>query len=444
MQIVLLSGGSGKRLWPLSNDVRSKQFLKLLTDEQGNRQSMVQRVYAQIAEAQPDAKITIATNAAQIDSIQNQLGDKVDVIIEPERRDTFPAIVLACGYLAFEKNINLDETVIVLPVDPFTEYSFFSAMTRLNQLISGNIADIALVGIKPLLPTSKYGYILPKSEIAPGAYSVSRFIEKPDEKTAQELINDGAYWNGWVFAFKLGYMMDIARENIDFKNFKELHNNYSNLQKISFDYKVVEKARRVAVVPYHGKWTDIGTWRTLTDEMQVATLGNVVVEHTKNTFVVNELGIPVVVLGTKDSVIAASPDGILVSDLIESSQLKPVVDKLQHARPMYEERQWGKYTVVAQDRESLVKKMSLSAGKSIGHQEYQNSLCRNLVWTVTSGCGELSLGNKTQKLVAGDVVKIAQCQNHKLTAMSDMQITEVQLGYRFDENDIECFDEGNV
>ena len=436
MQIILLSGGSGKRLWPLSNNVRSKQFLKLLEDGHGNRQSMAQRVYAQIKEAQPNAAITIATNAAQLDSIRNQLGDSVRVVIEPERRDTFPAILLACGYLALEKNISYDETVIVLPVDPFTELGFFGALTRLDKLVSSTAADIALIGIKPLLPTSKYGYIVPGAEIAPNAFLVSQFVEKPDEKTAGELIDDGAYWNGGAFAFKLGYMMGIARENANFANYGELHSKYGELEKTSFDYKVVEKASHVAVVPYNGKWADIGTWRTLTDEMPASALGNVVSQHTRNTFVVNELGIPVVALGTKDVIIAASPDGILVSDLIESSQLKPIVDKLEHARPMYEEMHWGNYTVVAQDRESLVRKMSLLAGKSISCQPGQ---CRGHVWVVTSGCGELSLGNKTQKLAAGDVAKIARGQNYKLTATSDMQITEVQIGGRFDEGNVVRF-----
>lgn len=436
MQIVLLSGGSGTRLWPLSNDVRSKQFLKLLTDEHGNKQSMVQRVFSQIKAAQPEAEITIATNASQVESIRGQLAENVDVVIEPERRDTYPAVTLACAYLASEKKITLDETVIVLPVDPFTELSFFSTLTRLDRLVRNEEADIALIGIKPLLPTSKYGYIVPATEITPGALTVSRFVEKPDESAAVTLMNDGAYWNGGVFAFKLKYMMGILGNDSKTTGFKALRDNYSTLEKTSFDYKVVEKAGRVAVVPYFGKWTDIGTWRTLTDEMPVTALGAVVESSTRNTFIVNELNLPIVALGTKDLIIAASPDGILVSDLIESSQLKPVVDKLAQTRPMYEERRWGEYTVLAQDESSLVKQLFLAKGKAISYQSHKY---RDEVWVVTSGSGKLILEGKPQTLATGDVVKILRNQKHRVSALSDLYITEVQIGDSFDENDIERF-----
>ena len=327
MQIVLLSGGSGKRLWPLSNEVRSKQFLKLFTDENDQKESIVQRVYKQIKEAQPNASITVATNNLQYDSIREHLNDEVDVVLEPSRRDTYPAIALACVYLALEKKTSLEETIIVLPVDPFTELSFFRTLSQMDTLIQDNKADLALIGIKPLLPTSKYGYIIPKAKTENISY-VDMFVEKPDEETAANLINIGSYWNGGVFAFKLHYLLSIIEADVNFINYQDLYNKYSQLEKISFDYKVAEKASNVAVIPYYGKWTDIGTWRTLTDEMPQGNIGSVVSEKTRNTYVINELNIPIVALGTKDIVVVASNDGILVSDLMESANLKSVVEKL--------------------------------------------------------------------------------------------------------------------
>jgi len=191
------------------------------------------------------------------------------------------------------------------------------------------------------LPTSKYGYIIPKvkelknkgidknkNEKTEGINYVDMFVEKPDEETAANLINIGSYWNGGVFAFKLQYLLSIIEKEVDFLNYQDLHDKYNQLEKTSFDYKVVEKASNVAVVPYYGKWTDIGTWRTLTDEMPHGDIGLVVSEKTRNTFVINELNIPIVTLGTKDIVVVASNDGILVSDLMESANLKSVVDKL--------------------------------------------------------------------------------------------------------------------
>ena len=335
MQIILLSGGSGKRLWPLSNDVRSKQFIKILTTDNGSseldsRQSMVQRVFAQIRKAQPQAEITIGTNASQVDIIKEQLGSDINIVLEPERRDTFPAIALACAYLSSEKKVSEDETVIVLPCDPYTEVDFFKTLSNLDKIISANKADISLIGIKPNMPTSKYGYIVPGNEIGGGVYNVSHFVEKPEEEKAAKLINEeSAYWNSGIFAFKLGYVLNIARSNAQFTDFNDLYKNYNKLEKISFDYKVVEKTKRIAVVPFLGKWTDIGTWRALADEMPFNTLGNIIKEKNNNTFIVNELDIPIIVLGAKDLIIAASSDGILISDFNESTNLKTYIDKIE-------------------------------------------------------------------------------------------------------------------
>jgi mannose-1-phosphate guanylyltransferase len=437
MQLILLSGGSGKRLWPLSNGVRSKQFLKLLTDDKGNRQSMVQRVFAQINTALPKTSLTIATNATQVDSIRNQLGADVNIVIEPEHRDTYPAIALACEYLASEKNIERDETVVVLPCDPYTEVEFFTTLTRLREAIASNLADISLIGVEPQLPTSKYGYIVPQARLGDELYSVSRFVEKPTEDKAAELIRLGAFWNGGVFAFKLGYVLDIVSKRIDYSDFFDLRNKYTQLEKISFDYKVVEKAERVAFVPYRGKWADIGTWRTVTSEMPASVFGNVTAVNTRNTFVINELNIPIVALGVKNVVIAASPDGILVSDIVESSQLKPVVGNLDDSRPMYEERYWGEYTVISRSEDNLVKLLSLEAGKSISYQSHK---LRDEIWVVTLGKGILLLEGTTSVISVGDNVKILRNQKHKITAISHMRIIEVQLGDACDESDIEWYD----
>ena len=329
LQVIMLSGGSGKRLWPMSSDVRSKQFLKLFTDKDGNKQSIVQRVHEQVKEALPGADITIAANTAQQDSIRSHLGDMVDLVIEPERRDTFPAVALASAYLALEKKASVDDTVIVMPVDHYTEVGFYRNLAGLDKIIKEGIADLALIGIKPMIPTSKYGYIVPKKEIPEfNAFLVEKFVEKPEEKVAAELIDHGAYWNGGIFAFKLKYLMDIARADVSFTGYKDLLRQYGELEKTSFDYKVAEKAKRIAVLPYYGKWSDIGSWRTLADEMPESTIGRVIDKNNRNTFVINELDIPIIVLGTRNLVIAASEEGILVSDMMESSNLKPVVDEL--------------------------------------------------------------------------------------------------------------------
>jgi mannose-1-phosphate guanylyltransferase len=445
MNIILLSGGSGKRLWPLSNDVRSKQFLKLITDKSGARQSMVQRVFGQIRAAYPDANIVIATSQTQLDNIRGQINSEVDVVLEPMRRDTYPAVVLSCAHMALNKGADLDEPVIALPIDPYTEIGFFRSLERLEGAIRAKQADIALIGIRPTFPTSKYGYIVPGGIIADGVYSVTRFVEKPDVPAAEELIGQDALWNGGVFAFRLGYIMDIARSDMEFSSFDELRDRFHEFEEISFDYKVVEKAasrRRVAVTPFDGMWTDIGTWRTLTDEMTENILGPASAEDAENTYIVNELNIPLVALGTKDLIIAASPDGILVSDLVRSSDIKPAVDKLENKRPMYEERRWGEYTVVEKSEYedgggSLVKHLLLRAGKSISYQRHRH---RDEIWAVASGSGSFVLDNERRHVSIGDVLRIRRGQKHAVLAYSDLHIVEVQLGNILTEDDIEKFD----
>ena len=161
MNIVLLSGGSGKRLWPLSNDVRSKQFIKLFKDDKGNYESMVQRVYRQISKVDPDARITIATSKTQASAIKNQLGGNVEISIEPCRRDTFPAIALASLYLHDKLGVEEDEAVVVCPVDPYVDDTYYESVKLLHRLAEKGETNLSLMGIEPTYPSEKYGYIMP-------------------------------------------------------------------------------------------------------------------------------------------------------------------------------------------------------------------------------------------------------------------------------------------
>ena len=215
MNIILLSGGSGKRLWPLSNDIRSKQFIKLFKDEQGNRESMVQRVYRQITTVDSEARVTIATSKTQVSAIRNQLGEQVNVCVEPCRRDTFPAIALAAAYLHDVQGVAAGECVAVCPVDPYVDNSYYEGVKRLEELVLAGNANLTLMGIEPTYPSEKYGYIIPES--AETVSMVREFKEKPTVEVAEGYLRQGALWNAGVFAFKLGYLLEIAHKLIDFK-----------------------------------------------------------------------------------------------------------------------------------------------------------------------------------------------------------------------------------
>lgn len=441
MQIVLLSGGSGKRLWPLSNNARSKQFLPLLEKEDGTMESMVQRVVRQVQEANLTDNITLATNASQLDIIINQLGDSVSVVTEPERRDTFPAIALAASHLKLAKACPDDEVVVIMPCDPYTEAGYFDTIGKMVRCVEANVAELVLMGITPTYPSEKYGYVVPESEGKDGEASmkVRQFTEKPNVERARELLSMGAFWNGGVFAFKLGYMMDIVRRYIVSTSFEDTRARYSEFPKISFDYEVAEKAKSVAVVPYSGEWKDLGTWNTLTDELRRAVIGNVVMgPRCANTHIINELQYPIYVDGMKDTVIAASPDGIIVCKKKYSEDIKKAVDNLT-PRPMYEERRWGSYRVIddttyADGRHSLTKSITINPGKNISYQVHRH---RAEAWTIVEGDGIFVLDGTERKVTPGDTVVIPVNHYHAIKAITKLTFIEVQTGNPLIEEDIE-------
>ena len=448
MQLILLSGGSGKRLWPLSNDARSKQFLPLLASPNGGMESMIQRVVRQIREAKLTDNITFATNAVQRDCIINQLGEDVNIVTEPERRDTFPAIALAASYLAKEKECSDDEVVVIMPCDVYTESKYFATIAKMVEAVENNVADLVLMGITPTYPSEKFGYVVPEStQSLESVFNneclrVARFTEKPNEEKAKELLKQNAFWNGGVFAFCLGYMMNIVKKYIQTETFQETHKRYTEFPKISFDYEVAEKAESVAVVPFSGQWKDIGTWNALCEELPSTHIGNVMMgENNENTHAVNELGIPVFCNGLKDVIVAASPDGIMVCDKQDSEKIKDYVNKLT-ARPMYEERRWGTYRVLDNSEyedgtRSLTKTIHLNAGKNISYQLHHH---RCEVWTCVEGEGVFVLDGERKDVKRGDVMNIPVGHLHAIKATTGLTFIEVQIGNPLVEEDIERFE----
>ena len=423
MNIILLSGGSGKRLWPLSNDVRSKQFLKMFHGKDGGMESMLTRVYRQITTVDSDAQVTIATSKKQVSAIKNQLGDKVSICMEPDRRDTFPAICLAAAYLHDVQGVSEQEAVVVCPVDPYVEDSYFEALKELAAMAELGNANLSLMGIEPTYPSEKYGYIIP--EDARKVSRVSTFKEKPDARTAEKYIAKGALWNGGVFAFRLGYLLQRAHELIAFKDYEDLFENYSKQQKISFDYAVVEHEKQIEVLRYHGEWKDLGTWNTLTEAMDDPTVGEAILSDTcENVNVVNELKVPVLCMGLKNVVVSAGPDGILVSDKEQSSYIKPYVDDIDK-QIMFAEKSWGSFRVLDVDEEGMTIKVTLNPGHGMNYHSHSN---RDEIWSVLSGEGRTIVDGMEQKVKPGDVVTMAAGCRHTIIADTKLQVIEVQLG----------------
>ncbi len=423
MNIVLLSGGSGKRLWPLSNDTRSKQFIKIFKTATGDYESMVQRVYRQILTVDSSATVTIATSKSQVSAIHNQLGTDVGISVEPCRRDTFPAIALAAAYLHDVQGVPETESVVVCPVDPYVEQDYFEALNALGRRAADSEANLVLMGIEPTYPSAKYGYIIPEDKEA--ISRVSRFKEKPDEGTAREYISKGALWNGGVFAFRLSYVLQRAHELIEFRDYRDLFEKYDTLEKISFDYAVVEHEPHIEVMRFGGMWKDMGTWNTLAEAMESSSIGKAILNETcENVHVVNELDVPVLCMGLKDMVVSASPEGILVSDKVQSSYIKPFVDAIDQ-QIMFAEKSWGSFRVIDIEEGSMTIKVTLNAGHRMNYHSHEH---RDEVWTVIEGEGRTIIDGVERKVRAGDVVSMAAGTPHTIIADTALQVIEVQLG----------------
>lgn len=430
MNIVLLSGGSGKRLWPLSNDIRSKQFIKIFKGEDGTYESMVQRVYRQICKVDNQANVTIATSKTQVSAIHNQLGDSVGVSVEPCRRDTFPAIALVSAYLHDVQGIGEEEPIVVCPVDPYVEDDYFRKLIELSNRAASSEANLVLMGIEPTYPSEKYGYVIPES--SEDISRVVSFKEKPNVKTAERYISQGALWNGGVFAYKLKYVLDKAHELIEFTDYQDLFSKYETLTKISFDYAVVEKEKDIEVMRFKGQWKDLGTWNTLTEAMEEPSIGEAMMnEKCSNVHIINELNVPVLAMGLQDIVISASPEGILVSDKEQSSYIKPFVDSIDQ-QIMFAEKSWGSFRVLDVEAESMTIKVTLNPGHQMNYHSHKN---RDEVWTVIAGKGRTIVDGMEQEVSTGDVITMEAGCRHTIIAETELKLIEVQLGKEISVHD---------
>lgn len=438
MRIVLLSGGSGKRLWPLSNEIRSKIFLKLLSSPDGGKESMIQRVCRQLDAAGLLQSTSIITHQSQVEITKNHVGERIPIISEPYKRGTFTAVALAAAYFHSKMHADSDEPICIIPVDLFVEDSFFNAFHKLPDILNQSRAELALLGTTPTHSSSQYGYIVPSPQGKTEYYPVAQFVEKPDESQASLLIQRKALWNCGVFAFSLRFMLAYLRNQGLPVQYEEWLQRYEQLPELSFDHEVVEKTRHSVVIPYNGTWNDLGSWETLTDYLNTTVIGSGgVSDDSGNTHLVNELSCPVHVIGVSNIIVAASSDGILVANKTHSNRIKQQISGV-HQRPMYEESSWGTYRVLDHSRtnketETLTKKIELLPGKDISYHSHRK---RRKIWTVISGTGELLLEDLLSPIQTGDVIQIPCGAMHAAKAVTPLAMIEIQIGSELSEEDI--------
>lgn len=404
---------------------------------------MLQRLWRQLDEADLQEHTRIATCRQQVELLQRQVGAKAPLIIEPEQRDTFPAVALAAAYLYSIAGASLSETVIIMPVDAYVGSDFFSCIRGLPKLSRESRSDLLMVGTRAGYPSEQYGYIVPESSPYnddEGMYErkVHAFKEKPYEAEAKSLIKDGALWNSGIYAFQLDYVITLLMNHGLPIHYDELYKQYSKIPKSSFEAEVTQKTSSRSVVCYDGEWKDLGTWKTLSEEISFERIGiGEVSDDSEQSQLINELDIPVSIIGLKNVIVAASPDGILVTSKNADSVLNAKLQAMND-RPKYVERRWGHSkvmdsSVLASGEQTVTNRVFIAAGQNMC---YQMHFKRRETWTILSGEGLLIL-DETYRLVApGDAVTIPERSRHSIRAVTDLELIEVQAGKQINEDDV--------
>ncbi len=437
MYYVLLSGGSGKRLWPLSSDVRPKQYLKLVNKENNSMEScsMLQRVWEQLEDSGMAKNTVIIAGENQTELIHSQVRPK-GIVIEPEARDTFPAVMLSCAYLHSNMGADVEDYVAFLPVDPYTERKYFETVKQLENVVKETKAEVGLLGVVPTYPATKYGYILPGEECRE-YIEVKGFVEKPTEERAEELLGQDALWNCGVFCVKIGDILQKASDYEVAESYEEMFEQYHKLPKISFDYEVLQKADKLVAVKFDGFWKDLGTWDAMAEQMSTDTKGNVLLdENCMDTQVINELEIPVAVMGAKNMVVVASKDGILVAEKNETAKVKEFTAAIDY-KSKFEERRWGTLETLHESTNAgvstLTRKIKIYEGMNSSYHFHQD---RDEIWTVLNGNGELILEGNKMLLGPGKAICIRKNQRHAIKALSDFEYIEMHVGKSIGNEDI--------
>jgi len=450
---IILAGGSGSRLWPLSRELYPKQLLNLNSDK-----SLLQSTFERLSSFMPKKNIISITNTKHSSNVKMQLGEICEgsvVLSEPVSKNTAPAIALATKYIM--ESSNSDPVILVVPSDHLIENKnkFLSTVKKGEKLAEQGY--IVTFGIEPNYPETGYGYINVSSEKLESGFKVKEFVEKPDSKTAEKYLKAGTYfWNSGIFMFKASVMFseieksapEIAKisKEFDFANTDEIpYINFDKMPNISIDYAVMEKSDRIALVKLESDWNDLGSWQSIYDISKKDKNGNVFIGHTldkdsKNSFVYSSSKI-VATIGLEDTVIVETEDAILACKKDRTQDVKYIYDKLKQQndnthlvhKTVY--RPWGFYTVIAQGKGFLTKIIHVNPGHKLSVQSHNH---RSEHWVVLSGTAKVILDSEEHILQSGKSIDIPVKAVHSLQNPfeEDIEIIEVQKGDILIEEDI--------
>ena len=452
MYAIILAGGSGSRLWPLSRDLYPKQLIAIHGDN-----SLLQSTVKRLENIVDDSKTLCITNIKHANDVKfqlRQINSNGNVISEPMGKNTAPAIACAVEYI--KQISNKDEEIIVLPSDHLIKNvtAFENTVKKAKELAQEGY--IVTFGIRPTYPETGYGYIKTAQSIKNG-YKVEHFEEKPDENTAQKYIEAGCYyWNSGMFCAKASVWEEEIKQHAPeiFENLDELNYSkslaipyciYEKMPNISIDYAVMEKSDKTAMVVLESDWNDLGSWKSLYDVKEKDTEGNVIegnviANNVKNSLIYSAKKL-VAVSGLEDVILVETEDAVMACKKEESQDVKKLYDKLSadnlSTKTIHKTvfRPWGYYTCLADGEGYLTKIISVSPKQKLSIQSHNH---RSEHWVVLEGEALVVLDGKNYNLQAGQSIDIPLKAIHSLQNPYDkeLRIIEVQKGDYISEDDI--------
>lgn len=449
---IILAGGSGSRLWPLSRELYPKQLLNINSDK-----SLLQMTFERLNKFMSAENIVSITNVKHTANVKYQLeqiSDAVKILSEPLSKNTAPAIALAVKFIQEYEN---DPVILVVPSDHLIndEEKFLSTVKKGEKLAEEGY--IVTFGIQPDYPETGYGYINVLNEPLMDGFKVKEFVEKPDVETAQKYIDAKTYyWNSGIFMFKASTMIEAIKKlapeiakvmgKFDFSQSSAIeYNLFDQMPNISIDYAIMEKSDKIALVKLESDWNDLGSWQSIydvskKDANENVMLGHVIDENSKNSFVYSSSKL-VATIGLEDTVLVETEDAILACKKDKTQDVKKIFDILKkqnndaHLIHKTVYRPWGFYTVIAQGTGFLTKIIHVNAGQKLSVQSHNH---RSEHWVVLSGEAKVVLEGKDHILSQGNSIDIPLKAIHSLQNPSgvDLEIIEVQLGELLIEDDI--------